>query len=86
MDVSLVQQLYRLYQPDFEMFNYSADEYLAMAKQDPDGSDSGSGSETDEGSGEEGSTSGDGGNENDEMGTPGKQQASNNVRKRNSER
>ena len=86
MDVSLVQQLYRLYQPDFEMFNYSADEYLAMAKQDSNGTDSGSGSETDGGSGEEGSTSGDDGSGNDEMGTPGKQQASNNVRKRNSER
>ena len=86
MDVSLVQKLYRLYQPDFEMFNYSADEYLAMAKQDSNGSDSGSGSETDEGSGEESSTSGDLGRDNDEMGTPGKQQASNSVRKRNSGR
>jgi hypothetical protein len=86
MDVRLVQQLYRLYQPDFEMFNYSADEYLAMAKQDSNGSDSGSGSETDEGSGEESSTSGDFGSDNDEMGAGDTRKASNSVGKRNSGR
>ena len=86
MDVSLVQQLYRLYQPDFEMFNYSADEYLAMAKQDSNGADSGSGGESDEGSSEEGSTGDDGGSDKEESGAPDKQLASNIARKRNNGR
>ena len=68
------------------MFNYSADEYFAMAKQDSNGIDSGSGSETGGGSGKKGSTSGDFGSDNDEMGTPGKRQAINSVRKKNGRR
>ena len=32
--VSLVRALYRLYRPDFDLFGYSPDMYVALAKSD----------------------------------------------------